>query len=64
MAHPDEKEDEKIAQPAARKKTLVPKEEKHQQKTNDQAQEQGVKESTVAERRAIPKIEQKRIGIG
>ncbi len=53
MARPDEKEDEKIAKPAARKKRLASKEKKHQQKANDEAQERGVKESSVAKRRVI-----------
>ena len=64
MARPDDKEDEKIAKPAARKECLVPEEEKHQQKANDQAQEWGVKESTVAKARVIPEIIEKRICIG
>ena len=66
MARPDEKEDEKIAKPAARKKRLASKEKKHQQKANDEAQERGVKESSVAKRRVIrdPEIIQKRIHVG
>ncbi len=56
MARPDEKEEEKIAKPAARKKRLVPEKKNHQQEANDQAQERGVKESTVAKCRGIPEV--------
>ena len=56
MARPDKKEDEKIAKPAARKECLVPEEKKHQQKANDQTQEQGMKEPTVAQCRVISEI--------
>jgi hypothetical protein len=53
MARPGQKEDEKIAKPAAGEKSFIPKEEKHQQEANNEAQERGVKESTVAERSVI-----------
>jgi len=56
MAGPGEKEDEKIAKPASRKKWFVAEEKKHQQKANDQAKEWGVKESAVAKCRVIPEI--------
>jgi hypothetical protein len=65
MARPDEKEDEEIAKPGARRKRLASKEKKHQQKANDEAQERGVNESSVAKRRVIrdPEIIQKRIHV-
>ena len=53
MARPGQKEDEKIAKPAAGKKGLVTKKKNHQQKAKDEAQERGVKEPTVAKRRGV-----------
>lgn len=57
MARPGQKEDEEKAKPASRKKSLVSKEKEHQEKADDEAQERGVEESTVAQCRLIRDLE-------
>ncbi len=57
MARPGEKEDKKVAKPAAGKKRLVSKKKNHQQEADDEAQERGVKEPTVPKRRVIRNLE-------
>jgi hypothetical protein len=63
VARPDKEKNQKEAKPPAGKECLIPEEEKHQEKANKQAQERGVKKSTVAKRRVIPEVKQERIQI-